>query len=291
MSHPRWDDDAGDSLFADIEFPDDTIDTARPQGTSFDDADDIDDPYRSSTILSKSKPHKAQTYRFPEVDPKERQTNTAIDALFDTNHDVALDQPLQSDDLADQFDAPMTSLDGVELFDGVLDEARDTEDVTPLQQSTAPGDEPSSGIEHDNDFGIGSLGLEDTIGQEFQSSKRRKFIIGSVTGVALIVGGFFGVSTLIHAVSDPSLDDIEVDTSFVDHPTNVDTSEAAGEFSVAGTPNWELDAEEAQLVSVYKAGMLQIHDGQAALLNTATGDEIASTELDEAIETTFETVD
>src|SRR5699024_7359050 len=142
-----------------------------------------------------------------------------------------------------------------------------------------------------NDFGIGSLGLEDTIGQEFQTVKRRKFISGSVTGVALIVGGFFGVSTLIHAVSDPSLDDIEVDTSFVDHPTNVDTSEAAGEFSVAGTPNWELDAEEAQLVSVYKAGMLQIHDGQAALLNTATGDEIASTELDEAIETTFETVD
>src|SRR5699024_11906989 len=158
-----------------------------------------------STILSKSKPHRAQTYRLPADDPKDRQTNTGIEDLFDSNHDVALDQPLQIDELADQFDAPMTSLDGVELFDGVLDEARDTEDVTPLQQSTAPGDEPSSGIEHDNDFGIGSLGLEDTIGQEFQSSKRRKFIIGSVTGVALIVGGFFGVSTIIHAVSDSSM--------------------------------------------------------------------------------------
>src|SRR5699024_4631378 len=142
-----------------------------------------------------------------------------------------------------------------------------------------------------DDFGIGSMGLEDTIGQEAQSSKRRKWVIGSVTGVALIVGGVFGVSTLIDVVSDPSLDDVAIDTSFVANPTSVDTSEATGEFSVAGVPNWELDAEEAQLVSVYKAGMLQIHDGQAALLNTATGDEIASTELDEAIETTFETVD
>lgn len=291
MSDPRWDDDAGDSLFADIDFPDDTIDTARPQGTSFDDVDDIDDPYRSSTILSKSKPHRMPTYRLPEDDPKDRQITTDIEDFFDSNQDVALDPPLQNDAVTDQFDAPMTSMDGVELFDGVLDDFDSSKDVASSEQSPVPDDEASSSNQSDDDFGIGSMGLEDTIGQEAQSSKRRKWVIGSVTGVALIVGGFFGVSTLIDAVSDPSLDDVAIDTSFVANPTSVDTSEATGEFSVAGVPNWELDAEEAQLVSVYKAGMLQIHDGKAALLNTATGDEIASTELDEAIETTFETFD
>src|SRR5699024_7198176 len=265
--------------------------TARPQGTSFDEVDDIDDPYRSSTILSKSKPHRAQTYRLPEDDPKDRQITTDIEDFFDSNQDVALDPPLQNDDLADQFDAPMTSMDGVELFDGVLDDFDSSKDVASSEQSPVPDDEASSSNQSDDDFGIGSMGLEDTIGQEAQSSKRRKWVIGSVTGVALIVGGFFGVSTLIDAVSDPSLDDVAIDTSFVANPTSVDTSEATGEFSVAGVPNWELDTEEAQLVSVYKAGMLQIHDGQAALLDTATGDEITSTELDEAIETTFETVD
>src|SRR5699024_6914061 len=214
MSDPRWDDNAGDSLFADIDFPDDTIDTASPQGTSFDDTDEMDDPYRSSTILSKSKPHRMPTYRLPEDDPKDRQTTTDIEDFFDSNQDVALDPPLQNDAVTDQFGAPMRSMDGVELFDGVLDDIDSSKDVAPSEQSTVPDDEVSSSNQSDVYFGIGSMGLEDTIGQEAQSSKRRKWVIGSIAGVVLIVGGFFGVSTLIDAVSDPSLDDVAIDTSF-----------------------------------------------------------------------------
>jgi hypothetical protein len=149
-------------------------------------------------------------------------------------------------------------------------------------------DEPS-----DDDFDVSSIDIEGTIDQAQQSTKLRKRIIAGLAAAVTLVAVIFGAQWLITLGAQRGIADIsdDIDLSFIAEPAQVDTTETTGEFAASGTPLWELDADEARLMSVYRAGILQVHDGTVKLRNINTGDIIEETGIDEAIESTYETFD
>ncbi|NWN87096.1 MAG: hypothetical protein HLX51_00915 [Micrococcaceae bacterium] len=328
MAYDPREENLGDDLFSKLAIPSGTIDTSEPESIGYEEEDENwqDELRRDESILGDAGPRKKRFGKKPKVHPNSEDYTVSNDtaALVSLEKSVAkpsVDSSLDDffgtqddetfDDTVDEH-APALPSFGQPVHSPPFDSAQhsqpddlpgfdqpfDDDPFNSMDDDQFPGlpgfDQPfEDQFADDTEFDVGSIDIEGTIEDAEQSSKRKNRIIGAVTAVALAFGVAFGVNWLITFNAERGIADVsdDIDTSFIAEPQQIDTSEITGEFSANGAPVWELDADEARLMSVYRAGILQIHDGTVKLRNTNTGEIIEETEIDEAIETTYETVD
>lgn len=281
MANEPWDTNLGDELFSNLAVPGDTIDTSKPQSIGYEEEDESwqDELRRDETILGETKPKPIGKGRKPTQQHESSHDTGRWVSLEHTVKEPTVDASLDSffaPEAGDQFDEPVVD-------QGVAEPS--------FEQ---PFDDPfESQHTGETDFDISSIDIDGTIEHAQQSKKRTSRVIGIVTALGVIVGIILGINWLMTFNAQRGIADVDdgTDTSFIAEPQQVEANNVAGEYRVNGTPVWELDEEEAKLMSVYGAGVLQIHDGEVKLRNINTGKVIQRTNIDEAIEATYETVD
>lgn len=276
MSSPGTGRDFESSLFQGLELPDDTIDTSKPEAVEYDHNGGVINPHRDRRLY----------------DPHEHEPNTNTAGLIDFSKHVEVEDADIDSLLGDgQHTAAYEDSDGAAIAGELGVENLDLGAFDPIEDRPASaGSRPATGSSG-LDFDLGPIELEETIDEaETSYTKRRRLFIalGSIATVIVLV---LGVTALVSAFSAPDVTDLDIDTEFIATPTYVDTSQTTATLDVSGTPVWEIPADEAGVLSVYRAGILQVHDGKANLLSTATGEVIADRSLEEPIDVTFETVD
>lgn len=283
MANEPWDTNLGDELFSKLAVPGDTIDTSKPESIGYEEEDESwqDELRRDETILGEatSKPKRLGKGRKPTQQHESSHDTGRLVSLENTVNEPTVEASL------DSFFAPEA---GDQFDDSVI--GQDIAEPSFEQPFDDPFDSQHTG---ETDFDISSIDIDGTIEHAQQSKKRTSRVIGIVTALGLIVGIIFGINWLMTFNAQRGIADVDegIDTSFIAEPQRVETNNIAGEYQVNGTPVWELDEDEAKLLSVYGAGVLQIHDGEVKLRNINTGKVIQQTNIDEAIEATYETVD
>lgn len=283
MANEPWDTNLGDELFSNLAVPGDTIDTSKPESIGYEEEDESwqDELRRDETILGETapKPKRLGKGREPTQQHESSHDTGRLVSLENTVKEPTVDASLDSffaPEAGDQFDEPVVD-------QGVAEPSFE-------QPFDGPFESQHTG---ETDFDISSIDIDGTIEHAQQSKKRTSRVIGIVTALGVIVGIILGINWLMTFNAQRGIADVDdgIDTSFIAEPQQVEANNIAGEYRVNGTPVWELDEEEAKLMSVYGAGVLQIHDGEVKLRNINTGKVIQRTNIDEAIEATYETVD
>lgn len=283
MANEPWDTNLGDELFSNLAVPGDTIDTSKPQSIGYEEEDESwqDELRRDETILGEATPK-------PKRLGKGRKPTQQHESSHDTGRLVSLENTVNEPTVEASLDSFFAPDAGDQFDDSVIDQ--DIAEPSFEQPFDDPFDSQNTG---ETDFDISSIDIDGTIEHAQQSKKRTSRVIGILTALGLIVGIIFGINWLMTFNAQRGIADVDdgIDTSFIAEPQRVETNNIAGEYQVNGTPVWELDEDEAKLLSVYGAGVLQIHDGEVKLRNINTGKVIQQTNIDEAIEATYETLD
>lgn len=323
MSNQHWDEELPKDLFDGLNVPEDIIDTPEPERIAFDhQEDDWQDQFRRDTTIYGERPSKKQSIakRAAPVVSEEYTVSDDTGALISLENtvnkptvDVSLEDvfsesgiqehdvhepPPEPDDTELQPVESFFDLPSVDRFDHQPPPAphKPTQSFDQLAFDSHPksfDDALGSDEPDDDDFDVSSIDIEGTIDRAQQSTKLRKRIITGLTAAATLVMVVFGAQWLIGLGAQRGLADIpnDIDLSFLAEPAQVDTAETAGEFAASGSSLWGLDPDEARLMSVYRAGILQVHDGTVKLRNINTGDVLQESDIDEAIESTYETFD